>query len=133
MTGPDSKNVIIRAIGPSLAAYSVPDVLQDPTLELHDSTGATIAFDDNWQDSQASEVQATGLASRDGRESAIVKSLSPGGCTAIVRGKGSSTENALVEVYDLAPDSNAKLAKTSTRGFVMTFVIPNWTTAPTQR
>ena len=38
----------MRAIGPELTQYGVPDVLADPTLELHDRTGALIASNDNW-------------------------------------------------------------------------------------
>ena len=47
--GTEPKRVIIRAIGPELTRYGVPDVLVDPTLELYDGTGALIASNDNWQ------------------------------------------------------------------------------------
>jgi len=47
--GTASKSVIVRAIGPELTQYGVPNVLANPTLELHDSTGALIASNDNWQ------------------------------------------------------------------------------------
>src|SRR5256886_9852913 len=47
--GTQPKRVIIRAIGPELSQYGVPDPLQDPTLELHDGTGALIGTNDNWQ------------------------------------------------------------------------------------
>ena len=47
--GTEPKRVIIRAIGPELTQYGVPNVLVNPTLELHDSTGALIASNDNWQ------------------------------------------------------------------------------------
>src|SRR6266536_6678680 len=47
--GTEPKRVIVRAIGPELTQYDVPDVLADPTLELHDGTGALIASNDNWQ------------------------------------------------------------------------------------
>ena len=43
------KRVIIRAIGPELTQYGVPDALANPTLELHDGTGALIASNDNWE------------------------------------------------------------------------------------
>ena len=39
----------MRAIGPELMQYGVPNTLADPTLEMHDSTGALIASNDNWQ------------------------------------------------------------------------------------
>ena len=41
--------MIIRAIGPELTQFGVPNVLADPTLELHDGTGALIASNNNWQ------------------------------------------------------------------------------------
>src|SRR5882757_4791934 len=47
--GTAAKKLIVRAIGPELIPYGVPNVLADPTLELHDATGALIASNDNWQ------------------------------------------------------------------------------------
>src|SRR6266446_5602906 len=71
--GPDTKKVILRAIGPSLIAAGVIGAMADPTLELHDATGASIATNDNWQASaQVSEISASGLAPTNPFESAIV-------------------------------------------------------------
>jgi hypothetical protein len=85
----------------------VAGALPDPTLELHDSNGALIASDDNWQDTQEAEILATGLQPTNNLESAIVATLpsSPSGIgyTAIVRGVGETTGVALVEFYALAP------------------------------
>ncbi|MFZ3376461.1 MAG: hypothetical protein WA183_12990, partial [Chthoniobacterales bacterium] len=120
INGTDPKKVILRAIGPSLTARGVPGALRDPTLELHDHTNATIAFNDNWKDSQQSAIQATGLAPSDDRESAIVQTLAPGAYTAIVRGSGNTSGIGLIEAYDLDPSANSKLANISTRGFVST-------------
>ena len=39
----------MRAIGPELTPYGVPNVLEDPTLELHDGTGDLIASNDDWE------------------------------------------------------------------------------------
>jgi hypothetical protein len=81
--------------------------LADPTLELHDANGATLATNDNWkindltQQSQEAEVQATLLAPTDDLESAIVTTLAPGPYTAVVRGKNETTGVALVEAYNL--------------------------------
>jgi len=101
ITGSGQKNVIVRAIGPSLAQRGITNPLLDPTLELHNGNGAVIAFNDNWRDTQQAEIQATGLAPTDDRESAIVRSLAPGNYTAIVRGKNNTIGVALVEVYGL--------------------------------
>jgi hypothetical protein len=116
--GNDSKKVIIRALGPSLTGAGVGGALQDPTLELHDATGAIIAANDNWGESEHSEITATGLAPHDARESAILTTLPPGAYTAVMRGTNHATGVALLEVYDLSKDSQSKLANISTRGFV---------------
>jgi hypothetical protein len=101
--GTASEKVIIRAIGPSLTQFGVPNVLADPTLELHDSNGTLLMSDDNWQDNpaQAAEITADGLAPTNNLESAIIATLAPGAYTAIVAGKNGGTGVALVEVYHL--------------------------------
>jgi NHL repeat len=93
-----STRVVIRAIGPSLP---VPGALGDPTLELHDGNGALIAFNDNWRSDQEAEIIATTIPPSNDLESAIVRDLTPGSYTAIVRGKNNTTGVALVEVYAL--------------------------------
>src|SRR4029077_196807 len=127
--GAQTKRVIIRAIGPELTQYGVPNPLFNPTLELHDGTGALIASNDNWPttiiggiitSNQFREIQASGHAPRDGRESAIIADLPPGNYTAIVRGVNDTTGVALVEAYDLSPEANSTLANISTRSFVQT-------------
>jgi hypothetical protein len=75
--------------------------LADPTLELYDSNGTLIGFDDDWKDDQQSDIAATDLAPTWDLESAIVGTLTPGSYTAIVRGLDNTTGNALVEVYAL--------------------------------
>jgi hypothetical protein len=108
--GAQPKNVIIRAIGPELSQYGVPNPLADPTLELHNGTGTLIASNDNWQHTiigriithtQVQDIQNSGHAPADASESAIIANLPPGNYTAIVRGVNNTTGVALVEVYDL--------------------------------
>jgi len=116
--GPVPKRMILRAIGPSLTGAGVVGAMADPTLELHDSTGATIATNDNWQTStQASEISASGLAPRNPLESAIVATLQPGSYTAIVRGVNNTTGIALVEGYEF-DSTTTRLVNISTRGHV---------------
>ena len=93
--------VIVRAIGPSLGPLGVAGALADPTLELHDSDGMTLAFNDNWKDTQETEINATTIPPSDDLESAIVATLAPGAYTAIVSGKNDGTGVALVEAYNL--------------------------------
>jgi plastocyanin len=93
--------VLLRAIGPSLTNGGVPNALQDPTLELHDSNGTLIAFNDDWRSDQQTEIIATGIPPTNDLESAILRSLSPGNYTAIVQGYLNLTGVALVEAYQL--------------------------------
>jgi hypothetical protein len=93
--------VVIRALGPSLTRFGVPSALADPILELHDSRGNLFASNDNWRDLQRAQIEATGLAPTDNRESAILITLSPGTYTAILRGKNLTIGQALVELYDI--------------------------------
>ena len=125
--GPGTKRVIIRAIGPELSQYGVPAPMADPTLELHDGTGALIGRNDNWQTTiiggiithdQVQDIQNSGHAPADARESAIIGDLSPGNYTAIVRGVNETTGIALVEVYDIGTDTTSILSNISTRSFV---------------
>jgi hypothetical protein len=101
IVGSADATVLVRAIGPSLTAFGVPGALQDPTLELHDSDGNTLTSNDDWKATQQAEIEATGLAPSDDRESAILATLPPGGYTAIVRGALDTTGVGLVEVYHL--------------------------------
>ena len=101
ITGAGQKRVIVRAIGPSLAQHGITNPLRDPTLELHNGNGAAIAFSDNWKDTQEAQIQATGLAPTNDKESAIVRTLTPGNYTAIVRGRNNTMGVALVEAYGL--------------------------------
>jgi hypothetical protein len=100
--GSGFKRVIVRALGPSLKSggQPVPGTLQDPVLELHDSNGAVIT-NDNWRDSQETEIQQSGLAPTDDREAAIIRTVPAGTYTGIIRGANNTTGVGLIEVYDL--------------------------------
>jgi hypothetical protein len=98
VVGQSAADVIVRAIGPSLA---VPGAMADPTLELRDSNGILLGSNDNWRSTQQTAIIATGVAPTSDAESAIVTTFSPGSYTAIVRGVNGSTGVAVVEVYQL--------------------------------
>jgi hypothetical protein len=99
--GTGSANIIVRALGPSLSHFMLPEFVADPTLELRDANGALLVANDNWQDDPASAAQlvAYGLQPTHAAESGIFASLAPGAFTAIVSGKNGDVGTALVEVY----------------------------------
>jgi hypothetical protein len=102
ITGTDPLPLLIRVLGPSLTDARLTDVLPDPTLELRDESGALIASNDNWKDTQQAEIEATGLAPSNDLESAIIITVSPGLYTAVVVGAGGTTGLGFVQFYSLA-------------------------------
>jgi hypothetical protein len=96
-----SADVLVRAIGPSLAGHGVAETLADPTLELRNRDGTLVVENDDWKETQKTEIEATGIPPANSKESAIVMTLEAGSYTAIVRGQDDTTGVALVEVYEL--------------------------------
>jgi sugar lactone lactonase YvrE len=99
--GEANATIVVRGIGPSLTAFGVPNVLGNPIIEVRDGTGAFITQNDDWKGPQQAQIQATGLAPTNDKESAVLVTLPAGQYTAIVRGVGNSTGNAVVEVFNL--------------------------------
>ena len=116
INGDSPKEVMVRALGPSLTPFGIAGALSDPMLDLRDDAGNQIATNDNWKDSQEQAIVDTGFAPANDSESAILATLPPGNYTAIVNGNGGATGVGLVEVYEL--DSTSRLLNISTRGFV---------------
>ncbi|MDQ6809636.1 MAG: hypothetical protein M3Z64_09475 [Verrucomicrobiota bacterium] len=101
--GSDVTPVVIRALGPSLTKSGIAAPLPDPTLDLRDSNGARLAFNDNWKDepTQSTAISNAGLAPTDDHEAAIFAMLPSGAYTAIVADKNGKFGTALVEMYNL--------------------------------
>jgi hypothetical protein len=124
-----TKKIIVRAIGPSLAAFGIIDALPNPTLEIHDANNnnAIVATNDDWKVTQvggiitadqSAEISASGFAPGNDLESAIIANLPPGSYTGVVRGAGNSVGTAVVDAFDLSPAASAKLVNIATRGLI---------------
>jgi uncharacterized delta-60 repeat protein len=101
VVGPNSQKVLIRGIGPSL---TIPGRMENPNLELRDSSGALLQTNDNWVDSPDKQaIIDTTIPPANDLESAIVATLPGNGAsyTAILRGVSDTTGIAVVEVYAL--------------------------------
>jgi hypothetical protein len=96
-----SLKVLVRALGPTLGDSGVQGVLADPTLDLVNASGTVIRSNDNWKDSQRTEIEAAQLGPKYDSEAALVETVSPGNYTAIVRGSGRTTGVGLVEIYNI--------------------------------
>jgi hypothetical protein len=120
IAGGAPKRVILRALGPSLAAngMAASETLTNPELTLHDTSGALLARNDDWRDTQEAEIAATGIAPQASTEAAIIATVQPGDYTAVVHDHAGGEGLALVEIYDLDPAADSSLANVSTRAFV---------------
>ena len=98
--GAEPTHILVRAIGPSLAAFGVQGALPATTLELHDANGAVIS-NEGWRNTQEADIIATTIPPSNDNEAAILATLVPGNYTAIVRGKNNTTGIGLVEAYNL--------------------------------
>lgn len=121
------KTVLVRAVGPTLAAFGVAGALADPQVRLVNQAGAELGFNNDWGTlpdqaglaAATSAVQAFGLAAGS-RDAAILTTLQPGLYSTQVSGVGSGTGVALVEIYDVTGGAQARFVNISSRGFVGT-------------
>jgi streptogramin lyase len=120
ISGSGPKQVILRGLGPSLSEFQVANVLQDPTLDLHDSSGNLIASNDDWQTATNADQIPIRLQPSDSREPAILATLPPGSFTAVLREKNGASGVGLIEINDISNGVASKLTNVSTRGFVGT-------------
>jgi hypothetical protein len=120
ITGSAPKEVLFRAIGPSLSSSGIADPMADPVLELHGAGSFTTITNNDWKETQQAAIEATGIPPTNDLESAILVTLDPGAYTAIVKGNGETSGVALVEVYDLNQAAASKLGNLSTRAWVGT-------------
>lgn len=115
------KQVIIRAIGPTLTNFGLTGVLNDPVLTLVNSANVTIASNDNWLAADAAIMTSAGAFELppNSRDAVIVTTLAPGAYTAQVTGANNTTGLTIVEVYEVG-STGGKLVNISTRGPVGT-------------
>jgi uncharacterized repeat protein (TIGR01451 family) len=122
-----TKKIMVRAIGPSLVPFGIPDALGNPTLEIKNGSNVTVARNDDWKTTQTgglitanqfAEINGSGLAPGNDLESAIIANLAPGNYTAVVAGLNNTTGTGVVDAYDMSAASPARLANVATRGLI---------------
>lgn len=117
-----SQDIVLRAIGPSLAVSGIDQPLADPILELQDSNGDVIASNDDWQDTQAASFSEGGadykFVPADKSESAIAITLPSGDYTAVVRGNNGGSGVAVIEINSTSEHLDSTISNISSRAFV---------------
>jgi hypothetical protein len=98
------KLVMIRAMGPTLAAAGVSPALANPMLTLYAGSNQ-LASNDDWRtNTNVADIIASGLAPGDDLEAVLLIRLEPGAYTTLVSGAGDTTGIGLVEVYEVGSD-----------------------------
>jgi hypothetical protein len=94
-------HLLIRGLGPSLAAFGVSSPLPNPQLTIFNAQGQ-IASNDNWKTDQEAAITASGLAPSNDLEAAYLGIFLPGAYTAILRDANNASGVGIIEVYKLS-------------------------------
>lgn len=101
----DGLSLLIRGIGPGLAAMGIPTALADPRIELYGAMGR-IRSNDAWEQ-QGNDIErifrlAQAFPLKSGsRDAAMVQALTPGIYTVVFEGVGNGTGTGLLEIFEL--------------------------------
>jgi hypothetical protein len=105
--GPAYKRMLIRAVGPTLAAFGLSGALADPVLTLY-SGQDVVATNDRWEAAEnaagvvaASQTAGAFTLAANSEDAAMLITLPPGAYTVEVKGKRDTEGVALLEIYDL--------------------------------
>jgi TonB family protein len=112
IAGDARKTVLIRAVGPTLAAFGVDGTLANPELRLFSARNTELGANDDWPSGAGWAPAMNGVGAfplvNGTRDAVLLVSLPPGTYTAQARGAGGTSGVALIEVYDVpAPPATA--------------------------
>ena len=132
VTGAGTKPMLIRVVGPSLAALGITGFLPNPNLEVLNSAGVSVQTNDNWGTQTGGATAVTAITQATARlgafalpanslDAVVLATLNPGSYTVQARGAGATTGVAIIEVYDASTTlAGAKAVNVSTRANVGT-------------
>jgi hypothetical protein len=121
--GPESKRVLVRAVGPALSAFGLASTLPNPAIKIYQGSNL-IAQNDDWNKDDAADIARLGAFAFTvgSKDAALLTTLAPGAYTAqIADPSGTGTGVALAEIYDASINPNAdyqRLVNISSRGRV---------------
>ncbi len=119
--GGGARRVLVRAAGPALGALGVGGALADPSIAVLDTSGRQIAggANNDWESGGSAALNAAFAAAgafpfaAGSRDAALVVDLPPGNYTLQVAGVGGTSGTALVELYDLSPETLSTVSVTA--------------------
>jgi subtilisin family serine protease len=126
ISGAGTKRLLMRAVGPELAAFGVAGVLADPQVVLRRAGESTVlASNDDWGTGGADAIRAAGRSvyafdlAEGSKSAALLMDLPAGGYTLTASGKGDTAGVSIVELYEVSGGSeSSRLINISNRGHV---------------
>ncbi len=122
IAGAQPKKVLIRAVGPTLATFGISNTMNDPQVQVLNSTNQVVAANDNWGASSnlaelTAAMQSTGVFAlqANSKDAALVTTLSPGNYTAMLTSSDGGNGNAIAEIYEADGKGSTKLVAISSR------------------
>jgi hypothetical protein len=103
IAGTGTRNLLIRAAGPALAAFGVPGTLADPKIQIFDSAGKVVGENDDWAPALAGTFTNLGAFAfpPNSKDTALAVTLNAGTTyTVQVTGADGGVGEALVEIYE---------------------------------
>lgn len=104
VSGTIPKRLLIRAVGPGLAAFGVTTAMVDPVLRLF-RNDAMVQWNNDWENngtvSEAATAIGTFQLARSSKDAAILINLPPGNYTAQVTSRDGGPGTVLLEAYVL--------------------------------
>lgn len=132
VTGTGTKQMLIRVVGPSLAALGITGFLPNPNLTVFNSAGVSTQTNDNWGTQTGGAAAVTAITQATTRvgafalpanslDAVVLATLQPGSYTVQASGAGNTTGVAIIEVYDASTVlTGPKAINVSTRANVGT-------------
>jgi hypothetical protein len=113
LAGSIDRDVLVRAIGPSLSVFGIPNPIEAPCLEIYAGQTRRSLATAGWRGSPeivtaAAKVGAFTIA-RHSNDAALVISLPAGQYTAVVKGMtAADCGDALIEIYEQKETANER-------------------------
>jgi hypothetical protein len=119
VVGDGARNILVRAVGPTLAAFGLSGVMADPRMELFNDRAVRVSANDNWSAALIPTFQSVGaFGLRDQSfDAAFVERLD---AAYSIQTRGTGPGLVLVEAYDTGAPSAARMVNVSARNRVGT-------------
>jgi len=112
-----SREILVRAAGPALAAFGLNTAMVDPLLELYNGANSIVLSNNDWSPALAPTFASVGafVFANGSKDAAFVQGLN---AAYSIQARGTGPGVVLVEAYDTGAPTTARLVNVSARNRV---------------